>query len=413
MENQPSHQRLEVVDALRGFALASIIILHNIEHFDLYFHPTNQPSWLVALDKGIWNAVFWLFNGKSYGIFSLLFGFTFYLQYTKQAREGRDFRFRFAWRMMILFVFGMVNTAFFEGDILTFYAIIGLILIPMARIKTKTLTYLAAAFLINPFVWINLIIACMNPGMTPDDPNSSPYFDNAPTYLEGESATSTWMGNLTNGKVAIFYWFWETGRFMQTPALFILGMLMGRQMLFTNDSTNAQKWVKILKYGFMALIPLLVVKIAASRWIESPAVEEALHAILAPWFNFSMMWVMVATFILLWRTKIMNPSLSIFTPLGKMSLSNYLMQSVMGAYIYYGFGLGLYKYTGAGYSLLIGIASIIFLTIFSMQWLKTHKQGPAEYLWHKLTWIKCRPCKQFTNIIFRKDYTNTKNISNQ
>lgn len=63
------------------------------------------------------------------------------------------------------------------------------------------------------------------------------------------------------------------------------------------------------------------------------------------------------------------------------------MQSILGACIYYGFGLGLYKYTGASYSILIGIALAIFQWAFCYLWLAKHKQGSLESLWHKATWF--------------------------
>jgi uncharacterized protein len=63
------------------------------------------------------------------------------------------------------------------------------------------------------------------------------------------------------------------------------------------------------------------------------------------------------------------------------------MQSILGAFIYYGFALGLYQYTGASYSLLIGILLFLFQGWFCSVWLKTHSRGPLESLWHKLTWL--------------------------
>jgi uncharacterized protein len=64
-----------------------------------------------------------------------------------------------------------------------------------------------------------------------------------------------------------------------------------------------------------------------------------------------------------------------------------MMQSIIGAFIYYGFGLGLYQYTGATYCLLIGVVLAILQWNFSNWWMKNHKQGPLETLWHKGTWI--------------------------
>ena len=92
-----SRPRIEVVDALRGFAVMAIILLHNIEHFNLYNFPEATTDFMKALDKGVWDTLFFLFSGKAYAIFALLFGFSFFIQFDNQARKGKDFRLRFFW----------------------------------------------------------------------------------------------------------------------------------------------------------------------------------------------------------------------------------------------------------------------------------------------------------------------------
>ena len=89
--------RIEVVDSLRGIAIMAIMLLHSIEHFNFYVFPdpSTQPAWLNTLDAGIWDTFFFLFGGKGYAIFALLFGFTFSLMYTKQQTKGVDFGPRF------------------------------------------------------------------------------------------------------------------------------------------------------------------------------------------------------------------------------------------------------------------------------------------------------------------------------
>ena len=66
--------RIEVVDALRGFAVMAIILVHNLEHFIFPVYPTEQPAWLAVLNDGVFNVIFSLFAGKAYAIFALLFG---------------------------------------------------------------------------------------------------------------------------------------------------------------------------------------------------------------------------------------------------------------------------------------------------------------------------------------------------
>ena len=71
--------RVEVVDALRGFAVLAILLVHHVEHFiyPVYPDPATLPGWLNVLNEGVFTVVFGLFAGKSYSIFALLFGFTF------------------------------------------------------------------------------------------------------------------------------------------------------------------------------------------------------------------------------------------------------------------------------------------------------------------------------------------------
>lgn len=83
--------RIEVVDALRGFAVMAILLVHSVEHFIFPVYPTDSPEWLNILDNGTFNVIFSLFAGKSYAIFALLFGFTFYIQCHNQQKKGKDF----------------------------------------------------------------------------------------------------------------------------------------------------------------------------------------------------------------------------------------------------------------------------------------------------------------------------------
>ena len=93
MEKQLSEKlpRIEVVDALRGFAVMAILLVHNLEHFIFPVYPTGDPGWLNILNDGVFNITFSLFAGKAYAIFALLFGFTFYIQSANQQRKGKDF----------------------------------------------------------------------------------------------------------------------------------------------------------------------------------------------------------------------------------------------------------------------------------------------------------------------------------
>lgn len=379
--------RLQVVDALRGFAIVSIMLLHNIEHFDFTYLPENLPAWLVRLDKVITDTMFFLFGGKSYAIFALLFGLTFFIQMNNEEKKGKDFRGRFAWRMLLLLGFAFINSAFYEGDILSVYAVLAFFLIPVARLSNKAVFIVAVIFLLLPNELYNLFIGLRNPDMQIADPTSWTYFGRAGEYITKSSIIDTWIGNLTNGKTAVVLWSWEKGRILQNIALFMLGMLAGRKYLFTASDKSIRFWKRILYIAPVAFIILFTANSIVGQTISSKAILRPAQTILSSWSNFSFMLILMSGFILLFQTGYFNRVLKIFSPLGRMSLSNYIMQSIIGAFIYYGFGLGLYKYTGATYTLIIGFILAILQWQFSNWWMKNHKQGPLETLWHKATWI--------------------------
>ena len=91
-KNPPANGRILSVDALRGFAVMGIVLLHNIEHFNFYSFPETASPLLANLDQHLWDLLFFLFSGKAYAIFALLFGFTFYLQSHNCEKRGTDFR---------------------------------------------------------------------------------------------------------------------------------------------------------------------------------------------------------------------------------------------------------------------------------------------------------------------------------
>lgn len=378
--------RLDLVDALRGFALVSIMLLHNIEHFDLYHVPTGWPAWLVAIDKFIWDAGFFLFGGKSYAIFAMLFGVTFWLQFSRRAEQGADFRPRFAWRMLLLFGFGLVNSLFYHGDILTLYAALAMALLLVARLRDSTVLAIAVVLLLQPYAWWEVLRAAPVTG----DPASWAYFGRANEYLGHGSLWQVWSGNLLNGKPGVVLWSWENGRLFQIPALFMLGMLAARRQLFALTDANRRLWRRVLAGALIAFLPLFLLKRSAPEWGLSLAVQRPLETIVASWANLAFMLVLVAAFTLCYRLRGGARVLSAFMPLGRMSLSSYLLQSLVGTALYYGWGLGLYQYTGATLCLLIGITLAVLQGMFSAWWLRHHAQGPLESLWHRLTWLQPR-----------------------
>lgn len=120
MELLKKTPRIEVVDALRGFAVMAILLVHNLEHFIFPVYPESSPEWLSILDAGVFNAVFSLFAGKSYAIFALLFGFTFYIQSHNQQLKGKDFGYRFYGDWFYLPVLPLLTRLSFRQEMFCF-----------------------------------------------------------------------------------------------------------------------------------------------------------------------------------------------------------------------------------------------------------------------------------------------------
>ena len=107
----------------------AILLVHSIEHFIFPVYPTSSPGWLKVLDQGTMTIIFTLFAGKAYAIFALLFGFTLYIQSDNQKKKGKDFGYRFLWRLFLLALFATLNAAFFPaGDVLLLFVIVGIVL---------------------------------------------------------------------------------------------------------------------------------------------------------------------------------------------------------------------------------------------------------------------------------------------
>lgn len=214
----PDSKRIYVVDALRGFAVMAIMLLHFLEHFIYNSYPVASSVAMEAANQEFKEAFFFLFAGKSYTIFALLFGFTFAIQYRNQAREGRDFAGRFVWRMCLLAVFACMNAVFFPGgDVLLTFSIAGLLLVPCRRLKTSTLVILSLIFLAQPLEWAYVAAQWVSPGWAP------PSLSVAESYASLKTAVDTgnfWLmawENLTVGQWASLAWGIEAGRLMQAP----------------------------------------------------------------------------------------------------------------------------------------------------------------------------------------------------
>ena len=384
----PSQNRIVSVDALRGFAVLAILLLHALEHFIYNVYPDSASPLMMSLDKSTKEAIFFLLAGKSYAMFALLFGFTFAIQYRNREKKGEDFCGRFAWRLLLLAGFATFNSIFFPGgDVLMLFAIMGLILLPVRKLSQKNLLIIAGGFLLQPLELFYILRLFLDTG------GSAPVFLNESHYPAVEAAVKSGqflpmlLTNISAGQAASLLWAADAGRLLQAPGLFILGLYLARSDRFQETKNNFGFWAKVLVFS---VIGSLILYIAKGGFSAPNPIEK----VLVMWYNIAFAGILVSSFLLAYRSdwfKSFCHGLSVY---GKMSLTNYVGQSLIGSLIFFPYALNLAPVLGIFSSLIVGILIAWMQITFCKWWLARHKLGPLEGIWHKLTWFGSKPSQK-------------------
>lgn len=380
MESPLQSTRINVVDCLRGFAVCGIIIIHFLEHMNFYNFP--EPT---ALDQGIWDTVFFLGASKMYAIFALLFGFSCYIQHHNAQKRGSDFRGRFAWRMFLLFIWGIIDLFFYNGDILCTYAVIGLLLIPLVKAPDKVLVALAIFLFLQPVEIAYGIIGALNPSVPPMDVGIGPLWATLSDVCAGGSLLDVGHAGVRYGLQINFGWALENGRLTQTYLLFIIGLLIGRRRLFLDEGGNLETWKRILVASIISFAVFFPLWKIVPGLVGNKTVAHSLDVQLNMWRNFSMMAFYVSGIVLLYYRTRAQRAISRLAAIGKMSLTDYLFQSIVGGFLFYNWGLGLYRVSGHTMSFCIAIAFLFVLYFLCRWWASNHRRGPLEEVWARLT----------------------------
>lgn len=192
--------------------------------------------------------------------------------------------------------------------------------------------------------------------------------------------------NLTSGYEGSIVWSWNVGRIFAIPGLFFLGVYFSKTKMLTDKPLRF--WYHFLVLTFMLC---LIFDVIGDVWVQH--IENKLHLgifkpIIDGYFKLVMMFFMLSLIVIIWRHNNGKVWAAKFSDFGRMGLTNYILMSIIGAILYYGWGAGLYKYCGSFTTFLIGILALIFQMKFSSWWLEKYEQGPLEKIWRKITWIK-------------------------
>ena len=361
--------RIDVADALRGIAVAGIILYHSVEHFNIFTQETIIHT--LPSDQTVADMLAWLLSGKMYGIFAMLFGLSFFIMNDNQQQKGKCFSGRFAWRMCMLFIFGIINVTFYDGDILMLYACYGLLLIPISYLPSKAVWCIIGLLAIQP-----VELYCLLTGTTMDHSTMWELYSIINSAHEHGTFWKNALTNLHYGFEVNLRFNVFSGRLTQLLCLFILGMQLGRQRMFYNEGKNLQTWHMILTISTIFVIGLSFVDFGElDMWLK-------------PIYNLIILLMIVSAVVSAWYAfdgvrRVLH-HLCIF---GRMSLTNYLLQSVIGCFIFCGYGLACYYKLGITYAVMVGVVMVIGQYCFARFWFSNHQRGPLEGLWRKLTWI--------------------------
>lgn len=399
--DRPADERVVALDALRGVAVGGILLANVFVFFGLLFDLDGRLAALptAPIDRWVVFLEHTIVEGKFYSIFSLLFGIGFGLQVTRRGEAAIG---RFRRRLGMLAAIGFVHAFFiWAGDILLLYALLGFSMTWFARRSDDSLRRWTIGLLATPTVLylIGLVLwLLLAPPSAPADAPASPADGIPPEILARLNAIGTggladaFIGNLIflAGRWADLF---VTVRFPKVLGMFVFGLWLVRRGVATEPESHRPLLKRWRRLGLGLGLPLNVVGTwALATWPYLPPSVGASVGVIAQAVGFPLLALGYASAIVLaaidGRQLVMR-----FIPVGRMALTNYLMHSIVCVTLSYGFGLGLWGRIGALQTWGIAIAVVLLQIPLSRWWLATHRYGPAEWLWRRLTYGRTLPMR--------------------
>jgi len=374
--------RLRNVDALRGFALFGILAVNIWAFADPYYaSPESNPAFDSGLDHVVRFTVSLLFETKFYLLFSFLFGYSFTLQMAAAERAGTAFLPRMLRRQSGLLAIGLVHGAvLYYGEILSTYAILGLILLACRHISPRRAVQIGVGLVAAVgVVWMLLGLLTLAEGGGEGVAASDAAVKL--TAFGGDAAATLGFhsGHLPETISALVA--------LQAPsamAMFFFGFAAGRVQAFADPDRFRPLMRRILVFGLpVGLIGALAYALAAA-YAPGGGVETfafGLGQLTAPMLTASY----VVAGVMLFRTAPGRRIESALAPMGTIALTNYLLQSLVLGVLFTGYGFGLIDRMPP-LAVLTAVPAI-FATqlVLSRWWLRGHRYGPAEWALRAIT----------------------------
>ena len=374
----PSSERIYVLDALRGLALLGILVV-NISAFayPMYLLGTPAPTLLDQLAK--WSISF-VGEVKFFVLFSFLFGYGLSVQMESARKKNLDLKGRYRRRLIGIFAFGLIHAILlFYGDILVCYSILGAFLWWMRGWSPRRLVHFGLSMLViasGAFFVIGWGSGTATP--SPEEMQLAQVAREA--YLGGWvdsvfQRAIDWV--LVTPFVLLYNW-------PAAMAMFAIGLAAGKIQLIRRIDVYWPTLVKLLPVVFSVGIlgnalyasAALIGQMVGPEYPWVPALATAQIAFTGPAFTYCLcMGVLWAA-----RANRLRTIRTYLRAAGRLSLTNYLGQSLICGLIFNGFGLGLYEQVQpAG---LLAIALLVFAgqAVVSSWWMQHFRYGPLEWV---------------------------------
>jgi uncharacterized protein len=387
-----SSERIELLDILRGVALFGILAA-NIRGFAgpaaAYFEP--QRYWSAFHDRIAQAFIDTFIQGKFINIFAFLFGAGFAVQFDRASSRAGSFGKTYARRLGVLLLFGLVHgVLIWWGDILVAYALIGFLLLLFRKREDKTIARWSAAWLLTPIVIMSAFFV------------SSQFATTPPPFPVATQAELTSVSNVMSGgswaeiesqrfsDVKTYNWSFLPIFGLQVLGLFLAGVYAWRKRFFTPSPESLPRYRRAMFWGLSIGLTWNVL-VSVLRWVAEPPIMASTFWELALWSIATLATPAlslgyVCLVILLVYTPAWHERLRIFAPLGRTALTNYLLQSIIGTTIFYGYGLGLFGRFGPAALIPMTIVLYTAQVYASRWWLTRYRFGPAEWLWRRMTY---------------------------
>lgn len=387
-------QRITVVDALRGFALLGVILTHMWQHYSIF--PSGlepRESLFPAMDESIQWLMQNVIMGKFINIFAFLFGLSFFIQMDRAHRKGIDFRKRFLWRMVILFVIGMVGCMFYYGEILAIYAVFGVVMVFLYKVRNWILIVIASLLLIGTPRIITTgydQITRVEQTTTDSRQNREERSTRRPqnSTIEKPSFLHSAKMNLTRGMEGkLNYQFGVFARGYITLALFILGLIVGRMRFFEQIQTRKKRNLILFVIFVLGVVVINLILSLSPPLLATMGLNDIKAVFLSG--------ALAMGFIILYQIKGIGKYLDTLSPYGRMGLTNYEMQNVIGCFFFSMWAFGsFFGRLSTTELFILGLIVYTLQVIFSKYWMKYYLYGPLEWFWRSATYLKLQPFRR-------------------